>query len=213
MRDEICGQPLAHPLADQTVRGIRGNAKEGHYRPNSRTEKEGDGAQLPKLAVSMTLEHSSSSSSSSSFSFTHLGSTLYLPSRRAAGLGIVWRSGEDRRGLLSLSLPPIFSLPSLLPPPSPFSPSADSLLFSKEQLKRLLHSRMIDDRGFQVALDARSVKRQAAGVELLRCSDNFDFGAYHQLFRNNSLKPKTYCSRPMELFALGAHNYLRISKS
>ena len=46
-------------------------------------------------------------------------------------------------------------------PPSPGSPfpNADSLLCSKEQLKRLPHSRMIDDRGFQVALDARSAGR------------------------------------------------------
>ena len=75
----------------------------------------GSGVQSPKLAVSMTLEHSFSN-------FTHLGSTLYLPSvRQAAGVGIVWREYlEEERGL---------SLARSLDPPSPF-PGADSLLFS-----------------------------------------------------------------------------------
>ena len=91
-----------------------------------------------------------------------LRSTLYLPSvklPRRAGVGIVWRRERIEGSPLPLDT---LSLSTSLPPPSSPFPNADSLLFSKEQLKRLLHSRMIDDRGFQVALDARSVGQKTS---------------------------------------------------
>ena len=86
------GLTVARPFADQTFKRNRGDAKDCHYRPNGSTERQGYGAQLPKLAVSMTLEHSSS---------LRPPKTDFVPAgRRAAGVGIVWR--RARRRLLSL---------------------------------------------------------------------------------------------------------------